>query len=228
MIDTILWDIDATLLSFKKAEAYAIRLCFEEFGFGKCGDEMIAQYSAVNEGYWRRLENGELSKSEVLSGRFVDFFGSCGLPVERVSDFNHAYQLHLGDEIFFNDGAELVLKTLQGRVRQYAVTNGTKLAQDRKLKRSGMDKIFDGIFISEDVGAEKPTSKFFSRVWEEIGEYDPRRTMIVGDSLTSDMQGGNNECLICCWYNPHGRANTTGLRIDYEIKSLEEVLSIVR
>jgi len=227
MIDTILWDVDATLLNFEKAESYAIRKCFEGFGFGECTDEMLASYSAVNSAYWRRLELGELSKAQVLSGRFLEFFQSYGIPTDKVSDFNLSYQVHLGDEVFFNDNALHVLNALKGRVRQYAVTNGTKLAQDRKLERSGIAKIMDGIFISEVVGAEKPSRDFFRSVWQDIGRYDPCATMIVGDSLTSDMQGGNNEGIICCWYNPQGKPNATPLKIDYEIPCLDEVIRIV-
>lgn len=227
MINTILWDIDATVINFKKSEAYAIAKCFEDFGFGECTEKMLGRYSAINASYWRRLELGQITKPEVLSGRFIEFFKSCNIPTSKVSDFNLSYQVRLGDKIFFNDNALEVIRALKGKVRQYAVTNGTKLAQDRKLERSGLASLLDGIFISEVVGAEKPSRDFFSKVWQDIGAHDPGKTMIVGDSLTSDMQGGNNEGIICCWYNPGRMPNTTPLKIDYEITYLDSVLEII-
>lgn len=227
MINVILWDVDATLLNFKKAESYAIRTCFSHFHMGECNDEMLSQYSKINESYWRRLERGEITKAQVLTGRFYDFFASCGLPLEQVEEFNLAYQNQLGDEIHFSDDAYTLVKSLHGKVKQYAVTNGTKIAQDKKLRKSGLDQCLDGIFISEDLGAEKPSRQFFQQVWDAIGPYDKQDILIVGDSLTSDMQGGNNEGIKCCWYNPEKIPNTTGLVIDFEITDLWQVLDIL-
>ena len=122
----------------------------------------------------------------------------------------------------------LAVVTPDGKVKQYAVTNGTKVAQQRKLERSGLNRLLDGVFISEDLGIEKPGIGFFHRVWEQIGQFDPYEVMIVGDSLTSDIQGGNNAGILCCWFNPKGKENATKLRIDYEIKDLTQILSICR
>lgn len=108
----------------------------------------------------------------------------------------------------------------KGRVKQYAVTNGTKAAQDKKLNKSGLIDIWDDVFISEVVGTEKPGIEFFEYVWEQIGNYEKDEVMIVGDSLTSDMQGGNNAGIICCWYNSKKLTNDKGLVIDYEIDNL--------
>lgn len=108
-------------------------------------------------------------------------------------------------------------------MKQFAVTNGTSQAQERKLKKSGFDKLLDGIFISDRIGIEKPNIGFFQHVWDRIGEYKKDEIMIIGDSLTSDMQGGNNAGILCCWYNPGNNRNTSGLKIDFEISSLNEV-----
>ena len=120
------------------------------------------------------------------------------------------------------------MKGLKGRIKQYAVTNGTKVAQDRKLLKSGLIDLFDGVFISEEIGVEKPGIGFFEYVWEQIGEYDPSEIMIVGDSLTSDIQGGNNAGIVCCWYNPSGKTNDKNLKIDYEITDLQDILELIK
>ncbi len=232
MIKVILWDIDNTLLDFKKAESYAIKKCFEIFGLGECTDEMISRYSEINKRYWERLERGEIAKKRVLEGRFEDFFALLGLPVEKAAAFNEEYQMRLGDKAFFCDGADEVVKRLKGKVRQYAVTNGTLTAQSRKLASSGLDKLLDGVFISDVIGVEKPNIGFFEYVFENIDDsIKKEEIMIVGDSLTSDMLGGNNAGIRCCWYNPECKIKALPegmrgeVRVDFEIRDLREVLA---
>lgn len=228
MIKTILWDIDGTILDFIRAEHAAIKKCFETFQLGECTDEMIARYSKINKAYWERLERKEITKPEVLVGRFRDFFAGENIITDCAKEFNKEYQVRLGDTICFCDNSYELLKSLKGRIKQYAVTNGTKIAQDKKLVKSGLIDIFDDIFISEEVGYEKPDVRFFEHVWAKIGAYKPDEVMIVGDSLTSDMQGGNNAGIVCCWYNPKKVPNTMNLKIDYEIADLNEIKTLIR
>lgn len=228
MIKVILWDVDGTLLDFLKAEHAAIRKCFEIFQLGECTDEMIARYSVINKKYWECLERGEMTKPEILVRRFQEFFAKEGIITDCADAFNKEYQVRLGDTICFCDDSYNLLKSLKGKIKQYAVTNGTKVAQDKKLKKSGLDELFDDIFISEEIGIEKPYLGFFQKVWEKIGEYKSDEIMIVGDSLTSDMQGGNNAGIICCWYNPQGKVNDKNLHIDYEINNLQDILKIIK
>ena len=226
MIRVILWDIDGTLLDFAAAEREAIRGCFATFGLGECTDEMLARYSVINRQHWEKLERKELTKPRVLIGRFEVFFAEEGL-VADCAAFNDEYQIRLGDTVCFHDDGYELVQQLKGRVRQYAVTNGTKVAQQRKLRNSGLDALLDGVFISEDIGAEKPDIAFFHPVWKTIGSYAPDEVLIVGDSLTSDMQGGNNAGIRCCWYNPKGVPAPEHLKIDYNIRDLREILTIL-
>ena len=223
MIKVVLWDIDGTLLSFKLAERAAIRACFEKFGLGEITDEMLAEYSKINASYWKRLELGELTKRQVLRGRFEEFFNAYGLDTSCVDDFNAEYQVRLGETVVFNDNGRELVERLRGKVKQYAVTNGTLVAQRGKLKNSGLDQLLDGVFISDVVGVEKPGKGFFDAVFAAIGEYDKDEVLIVGDSLTSDMQGGNNAGILCGWYNPNGEPVPGGLRVDYDIRDLNAV-----
>lgn len=231
MIKVILWDIDGTLLNFERAENYALKKCFEILEMGMCTDEMVGRYSVINTKYWERLERNEISKQEVLEGRFREFFETEGLAIEKAEPFNKEYQVCLGDMVFFNDNAETLIAELKKQgILQFAVTNGTVTAQKRKLASSGFDKLLDGALISDEIGVEKPNIGFFKHTFETIakaGDFAKGEIMIVGDSLTSDIQGGNNAGIVCCWYNPNGNKNTKGLRIDYEIKNLEEVKEIL-
>lgn len=227
MIKVLLWDIDGTLLNFLMAEHVAMKKCFEVCDLGECTDEMIARYSVINRKYWEKLERGEITKTEVLIGRFQEFFGTEGIEKDCAEEFNKEYQVRLGDTICFcDDGYELV-KQFKGQVKQYAVTNGTKVAQDKKLKKSGLIDLFDDVFISEEIGVEKPGIGFFEHVWNCIGEYEKSEIMIIGDSLTSDIQGGNNAGIVTCWYNPGHAVNNKGVHVDYEIENLQQLRGIL-
>lgn len=159
-IKVLLWDVDGTLLNFQEAEKHAIRACFSQFGLGECTDAMLEEYSAINQKYWQRLERGEIGKPQVLEGRFLEFFSNHGIDGAVAAPFNREYQLRLGDTVCFHDNAGELVAALRGRVRQYAVTNGTKAAQDRKLARSGLAALLDGVFISDELGVEKPHRTF--------------------------------------------------------------------
>jgi 2-haloacid dehalogenase len=228
MISTILWDVDGTLLDFGAAETAAVRSLFLEFGLGPCTDQMIARYSEINLRYWERLERKELSKPDILVWRFRDFFSEYGIDPSLAEAFNDKYQTRLGDTIVFRDNSYDLVKALRGVVKQYVVSNGTILAQTKKLKASGLGALMDGVYLSEEVGVEKPDVKFFEKVFLEIEEKDRSKVMIVGDSLTSDMQGGVNAGIVTCWYNPSKKPQKSSLHLDYEISDLHEVLRFVQ
>lgn len=223
MIDVILWDVDGTLLNFLAAEKAAMEGCYAHFGLGTLSPEQMEEYSQLNRSYWQRLERGELTKQQVLEERFREFFGRHGIDQELAAPFNRLYQEKLGDTVCFQDEADKLISRLRGRVRQYAATNGTRIAQERKLRKSGLDQLLDGVFISEIVGAEKPSPLFFDQVLKAIGPVERERVLMVGDSLTSDMAGGLNAGVRCCWYNPQGFPAPEGLRPDWEITDLNQV-----
>lgn len=225
--DILLWDVDGTLLDFAAAEEAAIRALFSEFGLGICTDEMLSRYSAINKKYWERLERGEMTKPEILVGRFEEFFKSEGLDSSIAEDFNDRYQLGLGDTIAYCDDSYEFVSSLKGKIPQYVVSNGTVIAQTKKLERSGFDKLMDGIFLSEDLGYEKPRIEFFDIVMKAIGEPEKERVLIVGDSLTSDILGGNTAGIKTCFYNPKELKNNTKAVPDYEVKNLREVIGIL-
>ena len=228
MIRALLWDVDGTLLNFRAAERRALNDAFRRFGLGLCTDERIARYSVLNDRWWKRLERGEVTKAELLPGRFREFFAAEGLAFSGdFGAFNDCYQILLGETVVFQDQGYELVRSLRGRVRQYAVTNGTLAAQRRKLKNSGLEKLLDGAFISEEVGAEKPSPVFFGRVLAAIPPCPRDEILIVGDSLTSDMKGGNLAGLRCCWYDPQDRPLPEDPVIHYHIRDLRQVREIL-
>ena len=227
MYKYLLWDIDGTVLNFLASEAYAIRALFKKYNLGVCDDEMLATYSSINTKYWKMLERNELTKPEILIGRFREFFELIGADVSIAERFNLDYQVTLGDHIEFVDNAKELLLSQKGKYVLAAVTNGTKLAQEKKLRLSGLDKIFDHIFISENIGFEKPNKGFFDHVFASLGITDKSEALIIGDSLTGDIKGGFNSGIDTCWFNPSHKPNSLSLPVTYEIDDLSKLISIV-
>ena len=211
-IRAILWDVDGTLLDFLAAEKAAVQRLFGEFGLGPCTDGMVARYSAINDAYWKRLERGEIPKQEVLLGRFRDFFSELGIDPGLSEPFNARYQLALGDTVVYRDDS---------------LSNGTVVAQTKKLSRSGLGAWMDGVFLSEELGAEKPSPAFFRQVFAALPDMDKADMLIVGDSLTSDMKGGLAAGIPTCWYNPFHHPRPADMAIDYEIEDLHQVLELL-
>lgn len=227
-IQTVLWDVDATLLDFGASESVSLRECLRAYGV-EISDEQLIAYKQINRSYWERFERREIVKSRVYLDRFVDFFALIGVQHIPVIDVNEAYQHAIGRNFVVEKHALEVCAALKEYgVQQYVVSNGSGTAQHAKLDGSGLVNYMEECFISEEMGTEKPSPYFFELCAARIPNYDPARTMIVGDSLTSDMQGGNNAGILCCWFNPRGQALPSHLRIDYDIRTLDEVLEIVK
>ena len=227
MIKTLLWDVDGTLLDFDAAERVAIKTLFATFGLGECTDAMIVRYHEINIGFWQRLETNELTRSQVLVGRFEQFFKEYGISTDVAPAFNEKYQLTLGDTIVYHDDSLNIVKALRGKVKQYVVSNGTIAAQTKKLDRSKLGEQMDGIFLSEELGVDKPDIAFFNKVLSKIHADDLSTIMIVGDSLTSDIQGGMNAGIKTCWYNPEGKPLPAPYHVDYIISDLHELIDLI-
>ena len=224
MIKAVLWDIDGTLLNFKKAQYEALYKCFNYFN-EYLDDEMVNDYDHINHGYWLMLEKGEIEKNVLLVKRFEDFFSKYGINIDPV-EFNKLYQVELGNTYVFNDHGYETVKELKNRgIIQFAVTNGTKVAQNGKLRGSGLDKLLDEIFISEDIGFEKPDKRFFEPVIDKLREYgiEKNECVIVGDSDSSDIQGGINAGIRTVHYTDELRS-----RADAIISDLSLVLAMVQ
>lgn len=227
MYKYVLWDIDGTVLDFLASEAYAIRALFQKYNIGVCSDEMLGLYSGINAKYWQMLERNELTKEEILVGRFREFFEKIGVDTSIAENFNKDYQVALGDYVVFVDKAKEILLSQKGKYTLVAVTNGTKVAQEKKLHRSGLDEIFDAIFISECVGAEKPNKAFFDYVFETLGITNKNEVLLIGDSLTSDMKGGFFAGIDTCWFNPAHHPNILDIPVTYEMDDLGKLADIV-
>lgn len=221
MLSLILWDVDDTLIDFPAAERRSLLALLGELGV-TADDGMLSRYSALNRRRWEALERGELTRDEVMVGRFEDFFrseGICGDPAE----FNRRYQLALGDHVVLRDDSLSLLRRLRGRVLQFGVTNGSLVAQEKKLRSSGLIDCLDRVFVSESVGCEKPDPRFFEPVFAAAPDIPKSEIAIVGDSLTSDMRGGRAAGILCLWYNPHQKPLPEPSAVDGILTNLRDI-----
>ena len=219
--EVLLFDVDGTLLDFDKAEEEGIAGLLEHFGV-PVTEENKQKYHVVNKNYWEALERGEITRDQVLSQRFEEYFGDFGIRVNGM-EVDGLYRKYLNDSAVLIDGAIDLLESLKGRYALYIVTNGVAKTQYNRLAKSGLDRYFDGIFISEEANAQKPQMEFFEYCFEKMGRRDIENMLIIGNSLTSDMRGGNNAGIDTMWFNPHHAENHTEVHVDYVVTTLGEI-----
>lgn len=226
MIRNVLLDLDDTLLDFHRAEAEAIRHTMKEIGIDPT-DETVALYSRINRSCWAKLETGEYTREEVLHRRFDMLFEALGVTGDaHETQKLYEYRLSLG--AYYLDGAEDLLNELYGKYRLYLATNGIVNVQSRRIKDSGIGKYFDNIFISEKIGYNKPNKRFFDCAFDEIPDFNLDETVIIGDTLTSDILGGINAGIKTVYFNPKVAKNDTGITPDYEIGTLAELPKLLK
>lgn len=226
MIQNILFDLDDTLLDFGLAEHIAIAKTLEQCGI-EPHPERLARYSELNLAQWKLLEQGLLRREEVKTRRFQLLFEELGVacsPVEAA----RCYEQLLGVGHYFIEGAEALLEALYGAYGLYLVTNGTATVQERRIESAGLARFFAGIFISERVGFNKPDARFFDCCFSQIPDFKKHETLIVGDSLSSDIRGGRDAGIRTVWFNPRGEEALGGVVPDYEIRRLADLPALLK
>lgn len=221
MIRNVLFDLDDTLFDFHKAEKIALTKTLVHFGIDPT-EETLALYSTINATHWKRLELGEISREEVKVGRYRELFKTIGVECDPVKATAY-YESMLTIGHYFMPGAPELLEELYRKYRLYIVSNGTAKVQEGRIGSSGIAKYMDGIFISQILGANKPDKQFFDICFAEIPDFSLSETVIIGDSLSSDIKGGINAGITTVWFNPKGIENDNDIKPDYTIKELSEV-----
>lgn len=222
----LLWDVDNTLLDFNRSMYYAITTSFNKFNL-PINEDVQRLYAQINEKRWKLFELKSISKEEVIFGRFRELFKELKITSVSPEEFEEVYQEELGNVYFYLDHSDEVFQSLIGKYKQFLVTNGLVLTQENKLRLSGFYDWADGVFISDKIGAHKPCKEFFDACFAQIKGFKLEDAMIIGDSLTSDIRGGNNAGITTCWYNPNRLPITEDVKVDYEIHSLKDVLTIL-
>lgn len=223
--DRILFDADGTLLNFLKSEKEAICGAMARFGV-ILDDEQVRAYSRINDGMWKLLERGEIEKPTLFWRRFEIFCKEYGFDVDPMR-LSEIYFDELSQKGYFLDGAEALCESLVGKVRMAIVTNGDRRVQKSRYAICGLSRFMEGHFISDEIGYEKPDPRFFLAVERALPDFDRSRTLIVGDSLTSDIRGGIAFGIDTCWYNPNRKEIPQDMNVTYVAHSFDEVYRII-
>ncbi|WP_203364391.1 YjjG family noncanonical pyrimidine nucleotidase [Bacillus sp. REN10] len=223
---TLLFDVDDTLLDFGAAENLALRLLFEGQDISLTA-EVEAQYKQINQGLWRAFEEGKISRDGVLNTRFSVLFEAYGQEVDGAAlDNKYRSYLEKGHQLI--DGAFELITNLQHQYDLYIVTNGVSKTQHKRLRDSGLYPLFKGIFVSEDTGYQKPMKEYFDYVFVRIPNFSVDQALIIGDSLSADIKGGQLAGVDTCWFNPNMKSNDTDIISTYEIQQLDELYQILK
>lgn len=221
MYQFLFLDLDDTILDFHKAERIALGKTFHTLGIAPT-EEILDRYHHINRLHWEMLERGELTRPQVLTGRFAVLFEALGVIADPEA-CAAAYEEHLSHGHYFLPGAEEALKRLSQKYQLYLASNGTARVQAGRIASAGIAPFFREIFVSQEIGADKPSTEYFSRCFGRIPGFDPKKAMMVGDSLTSDMLGANRAGMTACWVNPGHSPRRDGIRVDYEIEKLADL-----
>ena len=222
---TLLMDADDTIFDFPKCEYNALKNTLESFGL-VFSDRIHENFSEINSALWKKFEMNRITRSELRVRRFSELLKKCFEGFENAELLADKYVDMLALEAIFIDGAEQALENLGRHYEIYIITNGLKKVQYSRFEISDIYRFIKGHFISDELGVQKPQKEFFDTVLENINEKDKSRVLVVGDSLTSDMQGGRNAGLDTCLYDPKDKVSMPHELCDFKIKKLEDIMTL--
>ena len=220
MIEFLFLDLDDTILDFHKAEYLAIGKTFQEMGLNPT-EEIRSRYHVINQYHWKQLELGKLTRDQVLVQRFERLFEEFGIVVDG-EQVARAYEKNLGIGHYFLPGAEEAVMELSKKYRLFLASNGTASVQKGRMTSANLYRWFEKVFVSQEIGHNKPSVEYFNACFAQIPGFDKNKCLMVGDSLSSDIQGGINAGIRTVWVNPN-HADCGEICPDYEIEALADL-----
>lgn len=224
--ETILIDIDNTLLDFSASEKIAFEKLLEDLKI-PYSDELKAHYKQVNHKLWSDYELGLIDSETIKEQRFAKSFQHYDLSFSGL-EMDAMYRNHLEENTVVIEGAYEMLESLKPQHNLIVVTNGIASSQYKRLKNAKIDHYFDYIAVSSEIGYTKPHINFFETLVNKYPHIDKDKTLILGDSLSADIKGGNNWGIKTCWFNPSMTQKNEDIQVDFEIKNLCEVVEILK
>ena len=222
----LLFDLDHTLLDFDAAEDVALTQLLKEEGVADI-QAYKDYYVPMNKSLWKDLELKKIRKQELVNTRFSKLFSHFGIEKDGVY-LAERYQFFLAQQGQVFSGAMELLDSLIDRGYElYAATNGITAIQTGRMVQSGLAPYFNQVFISEQLQTQKPDALFYEKIGQQIAGFSKEKTLMIGDSLTADIQGGNNAGIDTIWYNPHHLENHTQAQPTYEVDSYQALLEFL-
>jgi 2-haloacid dehalogenase len=223
--EVLLFDLDDTLFDFRMTEKQALEKVFAAYDLLNDAEAYKATYHSISKGIWRELEQGEITLAELRVERFKRLFNTHEIEIDPET-FSHDYLAYLGEGAFLKEGAVELCEALS-HLRLAIVTNGFRVVQIPRISHSPLCHAFEQIIISEDAGFQKPQREIFDYTFSKMNITDKSKVLMIGDSLTSDIRGGNAYGIDTCWFNPDKKVNETGIEPTYEIDKLIDLVKIV-
>ncbi|HES6379526.1 TPA: YjjG family noncanonical pyrimidine nucleotidase [Streptococcus pyogenes] len=222
----LFFDLDHTLLGFDAAEEVALTKLLEEYQVIDI-KAYKDYYKPMNQNLWKQLEGGDISKADLVNSRFALLFAHFGVTVDG-RQLAEGYQKHLKDQGQVYAGAKELLADLTAQgYNLYAATNGIATIQQGRLQASGLAPYFKAIFISEQSGSQKPKKAFYDWMTQQVSNYQPDQALMIGDSLSADVQGGINAGMDTLWYNPKHLLNNSPVHPTYEVSDYQALLNCI-
>lgn len=220
----LLFDLDETLFDFKMSERNALKETMLEFNIPYTEDDHLPIYKKVNQVLWDRLEEGTIHQDAIKVQRFVDLKHVMSLDYDP-DLFAKRFMYHLGEGSFLLEGAKDLIDSLSGNYTIIALTNGLTQVQKRRMEKSPLAPYFKQFFISEEIGIAKPNPSLYEHVFHKLSvlypDFNKADCLMIGDSLTSDIQGGINAGIDTCWVNLNNKVNGSSFTPNYQVTSLE-------
>ena len=186
----------------------------------------MGRYKQINLKYWKMFERGEIEREALLVARFKEFCGLLNITNKDFSLLNETYFHYLSSTPFEIEGADEFLQKLSEKYNIYVITNGVKRVQTKRLSLVNITKYFKKIFISEEIGYQKPSIEYFEYVLKDLNLINKEEILVIGDSLSSDIQGGINAGIDTMWYNPKGLSSD--LKYTYQISNYDDFFKIIK
>jgi 2-haloacid dehalogenase len=224
--EIIIFDADETLFDFKKSEREAFKNAMIEFDIEYDENHHLKIYQGINTAIWKEFEEGLITQEKLKVERFKRLSDKLDAGFDE-TEFAKSYMKHLANASFLYDDSMGLVESLHKDYRLTIVTNGLHDVQDKRIRKSVIAKYFQDVVVSEEILIAKPDPRIFEHALNNINHTDKSKVLMVGDSLTSDIQGGINFGVDTCWYNPNKIVNKTAIKPTYEISSLMELKDIL-
>lgn len=220
--EIILFDADETLYDFKKSEREAFKNTMLKFNINYDENYHLKIYKEINSALWKEFEQGLVTQEVLKIERFKRLSKALKIRFDE-NEFANSYIENLANASFLYDNSLELIETLNKSFRLAIVTNGLTSVQNKRIRQSNIAKFFDAIVISEEILIAKPNPKIFEHTLKLMNFSDKSKVLMIGDSLSSDIQGGINFGIDTCWYNPNKIINETSIKPTYEISNFDEL-----
>jgi len=224
----LLLDLDNTLFDFDRAEETAFYAAFSASGLTADG-AVYEAYHEINDRLWKQLERGEVTRERLKHLRYEQLFAHFGWEDNgRSQKISEDYFALLSEQSFLLPGAEEVCRQLREEYILYIITNGTYSVQLRRFCGSPVEPYITKMFVSEKLGAAKPSREYFEKVIRAVGDEDLSRYCVIGDSLSSDIAGAAAMGMDAVWLDRSGKGDTRGLPVVHILQDIRQLPAFLK